>query len=153
MVHLTENSQLVIWNQESKSRLLSLFENQIKRHKLHWLYCICCCDCLISVYRTQSWCNCTWYYISIIPRGNQKWILIVGTVLFQSCPLLFTTMSNDLLSANQCGRPRQLPTSSRQYGPTRTWETLWTRLVGTRATLRYLLPLHGHKYESGCIMN
>lgn len=77
--------------------------------------------------------------ISIMSQGNQRWILISGTVLSQSCPLLFTTMSNGLLSANQHGRPRQLPMCFRQYGPTRTWETLWARQGGTRATLRYLL--------------
>lgn len=91
----------------------------------------------------HSLCTVPHEIISILSQGSLKWDLIIGTALSQSYPLLLTTKSNDLLSANQYGKPRQLPMCSRQYGPTKTWETLWTRRVGTRATLRYLLPVPG----------
>lgn len=124
--------------------LVTLLNSQIVFLNLKWNYALVLLYLVLDIcLYWHSLCAVPHEIMSILSQGSLKWDLIIGTVLSQSYPLLLTTKSNDLLSANQYGKPRQLPMCSRQYGPTKTWETLWTRQVGTRATLRYLLTFPG----------
>lgn len=59
---------------------------------------------------TSPWRNYIFYYQHI------------QCVLSQGCPLFTTVSTSTCFSANQCARPKQLPTCFRRSGPTKTWE-------------------------------
>lgn len=117
-----------------------------------WAQMITFADCLVF------WTVSAVQNMSEISHGNHWWFNIglhchslsafirryafhlqLGLLKSHTCPLLLTKMMIYVSSANQHGRPRRLLTCSRQYGPTKTWETRWTKQAGPRATSRYLL--------------
>lgn len=147
-----QQQQLLLWSAYSPLRPCFLSSQHSQRQlfiRTKWSHFA---DCLVfgTVSAVQN--------MSEISHGNRWWFNIglrrhslsafirryafhlqSGQLRSHTCPLLWTKMMIYVLSANQHGRPRRLLTCSRQYGPTKTWETRWTKQAGPRATSRYLL--------------